>query len=190
MDQKNSEKKTMEKENGPIHLLKEEHQATLSKLERIERSLHSLLRPAGDLLPERVEIEKVLLRDLAIALEREMGPHFRKEEEGLFPILAEYIGKEYGPIEVMEREHEKILLAFQRWKKILPPFCRSAEPIDEGIRKAVIDPGLRLVDLLRQHIGKENQILFRISESALTPDEKKEVLYRMEATSRQMKKKD
>lgn len=180
------EKEQIEESNGPTEILKMEHQATLLKLDLIERSLQCLRRPMEETLPERVEIEKVLLRDLAAALENEIGPHFRKEEEALFPVLAEYIGKEYGPIEMMVREHEKIRSAFFSWRKALPSFCRSIEPIDEGIRKTVIDPGLRLIHTLRQHINKENQILFRISESTLTPDEKKAVLQRMGAASNEM----
>lgn len=171
----------IEESDGPTHLLKEEHRATLLKLELIERSLSYLRKPAEETLPDRVEIEKVLLKDLAVALEKEIGPHFRKEEEALFPVLAEYIGKEYGPIEVMVREHEKIRAAFFTWKKALPSFCRSIAPIDDGIRKAVLDPGLRIVHLIRLHINKENQVLFKLSESSLTEEEKKKVTARMQS---------
>lgn len=179
----------MTKSEGPTDLLKEEHQETLLKLELMECALLYLRRPIEETTPERVEMEKTTLKDLAIALDKEIGPHFKKEEEALFPVLAEYIGKEYGPIEAMLHEHAKILTALQRWKKILPSFCRSSHSMDAGIRKAIIEPGLRLVDLLRQHISKENQILFQISESSLTSDEKREVLHRM-TTPKQVKKND
>ncbi len=172
---------------GPTHLLKEEHRGTLLKLELLERALLYLLRPAEETTLERVEIEKDLLKDLAVALDKEIGLHFRKEEEALFAILADYIGKEYGPIEVMLREHEKLCAAFVRWKKIVSPFCRSGAPIDEAVRKVVLDPGLRLVNLLRLHIQKENQILFEISESSLTGEEKKEVIRRIHAISAEEK---
>lgn len=183
-----SKPNTVEESGSPTHLLQEEHQATLLKLELIERSLSYLRQPAEESVPERVEIEKVLLKDLAVALEREIGPHFRKEEEALFPVLAEYIGKEYGPIEVMVREHEKIRSAFLPWKRALPAFCRSIEPIDEAIRKAVLDPGLRIVQLIRLHINKENQILFKLSESSLTEEEKKKVTARMQTITHDLRR--
>lgn len=179
MEQKNRAKEQIEESSGPTQILKMEHQAAMLKLELIERSLQYLRRPLKETLPERVEIEKVLLKELTVALEREIGTHFRKEEEGLFPVLAEYIGKEYGPIEMMVREHEKIRAAFFTWKKALPSFCRSIAPIDEGIKKAVLDPGLRIVHLIRLHINKENQVLFKLSESSLTEEEKKKVTARM-----------
>lgn len=188
MEQKNPEKEKIEESDGPTQVLKVEHQAVLLKLELIERSLQYLRRPPTETLPERVEIKKVLLKDLAVVLEREIGTHFRKEEEALFPVLAEYIGKEYGPIEMMVREHEKIRSAFLPWKKALPSFCRSIEPIDDGIRKAVLDPGFRIIHLIRLHIDKENEILFRISESVLTETEKKKVTARMQTLTEEMRR--
>lgn len=169
--------------DGPTDLLKEDHRGTLLKLELMEHALLYLRQSAEEVTPERVKIEKKLLKDLSVALDKEIGLHFKKEEEALFPVLAEYIGKEYGPIEAIIREHEKICAAFLHWKKIAPAFCRSDAPIDEAVRKAVIDPGLRLVSLLRQHMEKENQILYEISETSLTGDEKKEVMRRIRALS-------
>lgn len=190
MEQRGLEVDKKEESDGPTQVLKEEHQATLLKLNLIERSLSYLRKPAEETLPDRVEIEKALLRDLAVALEKEIGPHFRKEEEALFPVLAEYIGKEYGPIEMMVREHEKIRSAFFTWKKVLPSFCRSIAPIDEGIRKAVLDPGLRIVHLIRLHINKENQVLFKLSESSLTEEEKKKVTARMHSITEALQAKE
>lgn len=181
MERKELKAEESEKRAGPIDLLREEHQATLLKLELAERALRYLLRPTSETTPERVEVEKRLLKDLAVALERELRPHFRKEEEGLFPILAEYIGKEHGPIEAMLHEHLKIIAALLPWKKGVTFFHAGAGPIDDGIKKKLLDPGIEIVQLIRVHMNKENQILFKISESSLTPEEKEKVLSRMRA---------
>lgn len=178
----------MRKGSGPIDLLKEEHRAALLKLELIERSLHYLCKAPGETLPERIEIEKSLLKDLSLSLEREIGPHFRKEEEALFPILAEYIGKEHGPIEAMLHEHDKIWSAFLPWKRSLAELCRSADRIDDEARKAVLDPGLRIVQLIRLHINKEDLVLFKVSESSLTKEEKNRVTARMRAINEELGK--
>ncbi len=181
MEQKENGNKMVEESREPTELLKQEHQATLLKLELMERSLGYLRSPHKETALERTEMEKTLLKDLANALEKELGSHFRKEEEALFPVLAGYIGREHGPIDVMIHEHERILSVFSHWKKVLPPFCRSMEPVDEGIRKAVIDPGLKLIGLLRQHIGKEDQVLFKISEASLSDQEKKDLMEKLTA---------
>jgi hemerythrin-like domain-containing protein len=178
----------MEEKQSPTKLLKEEHQAILLKLELMEYFLQYLRAPFED-SPERIEAEKALLRDLAFSLEKGIGPHFRNEEEALFPILAEYLGREHGPIDAMIHEHEKIRGAFFHWKKSLPSLCTETEPMDEAFRRMVIDPGLKIVGLFRQHIKKEDQILFEISESSLTGEEKKEVIDRMRAISSDLQKK-
>lgn len=169
----------MEERQSPTQLLKEEHQAILLKLDLMEYFLQYLRAPLEETSPERADAEKVLLKDLAFSLEKGIGPHFRKEEEALFPILAEYVGKEHGPIEAMVHEHEKIRAAFLHWKKMLPSLCRGTGPMDEAFHRTVIDPGLKIVSLFRRHISKEDQILFEISESSLTEEEKKEVIDRI-----------
>lgn len=179
----------MEEKQSPTQLLKEEHRATLLKLELMEHSFQYLRAPLEETTPERVEIEKILLRDLFFALEKEIGPHFRKEEEALFPILAEYVGNKHGFIEAMVHEHGKIRAAFLHWKKVFPSLCRSREPIDEALRRTVIDPGLRIINLIRQHNNKEDRILFEVSESSLTEEEKKEVIDRMRTISSDLQKK-
>lgn len=174
---------------SPTRLLKEEHQAILLKLDLMEYFLQYLRAPFEETPPERAEDERALLKDLAFSLEKKIGPHFRKEEEALFPILAEYVGKEHGPIEAMVHEHEKIRVAFLHWKKSLPFLHPGTEPMDEAFRRTIIDPGLKIVALFRRHISKEDQILFELSESTLTEEEKKEVIDRMWAISSGLQKK-
>lgn len=180
MERKELKVEASEKRAGPIDLLREEHQATLLKLELAERALQYLLRPASETTPERVEVEKMLLKDLAVALERALRPHFRKEEEGLFPILAEYIGSEHGLIEAMLHEHAEIFAGFFSWKKALFRFCGEARPAGGELRKEVFDQGLRIVSMIRLHIHKENHVLFKVSEVSLTKEEEKEVMVRMQ----------
>lgn len=184
------ENEVFEKERGPTDLLKEDHRSTLLKLELMERALRYLLSPPAETTPERVEAEKTLLRDIANGLEREMPPHFRKEEEGLFPILAEYIGKEHGLIEAMRHEHAKIWSAFFLWKKALFRFCDALGPIDEAVRTGALDAGLAIASLIRLHISKENHVLFKISESSLTEEEKEKVMGRMQGISETVRKRD
>jgi len=176
-----------EKETGPTDFLKEDHRATLLKLELTERALRYLLSSPAETTPEQVEVEKILLRDLANGLEREMPPHFRKEEEGLFPILAEYIGSEHGLIEALRHEHAEIRSTFFPWKKRFFRFCEEIGPIDEALRKGVVDAGLRIVSLIRLHIYKENHVLFKISEASLTKEEKREVVVRMRGIMEEMR---
>ncbi|HLG21789.1 MAG TPA: hemerythrin domain-containing protein [Candidatus Manganitrophaceae bacterium] len=155
--------------------LKDEHRATLLKLELMERALKYLQRGPENNIPERTEVEQALLNDLVGALKRGIGLHFQKEEEALFPILAEYTGKEYGPIEVMLHEHEKIRSAFAEWEKTLAAYENLGLRREEAL-SVILDAGFKLIDLIRAHIGKEDQIIFRICEAFLSEDERKQVI--------------
>lgn len=161
--------------NAPTQHLREEHKAFLLKLDLLDRSLRYLQGASGDVLPERMEVEQTLLQDLVLALERDIGPHFQKEEEALFPVLANYIGKEHGPIEVMIHEHKKIREIFGNWKKNLLEFYQGVGFRREGMFKALSESGFEFTRFLRHHINKEDQILFKICQEALTAEEKRQV---------------
>ena len=164
---------------NPVQILENEHRAILVKLELMERALQRLQKGPEETVPEQVETEKALLKERVTVLERRLGLHFQKEEEALFPILAEYVGKEHGPIEAMLHEHEKIRSVIDAWGKILPVFCEITGPVGMGMLKAVSESGFEAIHLIRQHISKENQILFRICEASLSEEEKRRVLEKM-----------
>lgn len=167
--------------DSPTRILKYEHEAALLKLELMQRALQYLQGTPGDTVPERIEVERALLKDLVGALEETIRPHFQKEEEALFPILAEYIGKEHGLIEVMLHEHQKIRSVFDALKGNLQDFGGSAGPVEEGRLKIILMSGFEAVRLLRSHIGKENEVLFKICETSLSEEEKKEAVRKMKA---------
>ncbi|HZR45374.1 MAG TPA: hypothetical protein VFA47_01625, partial [Candidatus Manganitrophaceae bacterium] len=76
--------------------------------------------------------------------------------------------------------HAEIRSTFLPWKKRFFRFCEEIGPIDEELRKGLVDAGLRIVSLIRLHIYKENHVLFKISEASLTKEEKREVVVRMQ----------
>ena len=170
-------------DKNPIQTLENEHRTILVKLELMERALGCLQKGPEEDAPERVETEKELLKELVAALERELGLHFQKEEEALFPILAEYVGKEHGPIEVMFHEHQKIRSVLDTWGKIFPVFCEVTRPVGMGMLKAILKSGFEAIHLIRQHFSKENQILFRICETSLSEEEKRRVMEKMKTMS-------
>ena len=85
------------------------------------------------------------------------GCHHKKEEGVLFTALVDAgMTKEEGPIAVMLAEHDQGR-AFTRGMRA------AAERLEAGesaARADVVRNALGYVDLLRQHIGKEDQVLF------------------------------
>ena len=81
------------------------------------------------------------------------GCHHRKEEQVLFPALAQAgLPVENGPIGVMLHEHETGRQLVRALADDGPSFTTAAADFDE---------------LLRAHINKENMILFRMADRLL-----------------------
>lgn len=157
----------------PIKTLKIEHLETVQRLQMIERSLQYLESLPSRTALKRCKIEQSRLRTWVNTLEARMTLHFLMEEEGLFPTLSEYIGKEHGPIEVMLEEHVAIRSILSEWKHevgILSQFLSG--PVRDACLKRVIELGDEAIRRLRLHIDKENQILFKITEASLSDEEK------------------
>ena len=95
--------------------------------------------------------------------------HHGKEEDILFPTLVNHgMSKEGGPIAVMLHEHE---LGRDHIKSLSSAF----EDLKEGNKAALenIVSGTRsYIELLRNHIEKENNILFMMADKVL--DEKEQ----------------
>ncbi len=119
--------------------------------------------------PDPGDLEKVvfLIRNYAD------GFHHEKEEQLLFPKLGEKgFRTDQGPVAVMLHEHvqgrefvkgmaEAIALYRIGQMDALGKVYRNMEGY---------------VNLLRSHIGKENQVLFRMADQMLTPAEQEELL--------------
>lgn len=165
----------------PIEILKQEHHVTLQRLDMIERTLQYLESLPSRTALKRCKIEQSRLRDWVDELSQRMSLHFLMEEEALFPILAEYIGKEHGPIEVMLQEHANIKSLLSKWKSAVRELCKLDGPARDGALRMVTGAGYQTIAQLRLHISKEDQILFKICEVSLSDQEKKIVSQKLQA---------
>ncbi|MFQ5665253.1 MAG: hemerythrin domain-containing protein [Candidatus Binatia bacterium] len=98
-------------------------------------------------------------------LEHEVGEHFTIEEEALFPVLARHLGETHGPLAVMRAEHAQ--------------FRELATALRNALDAADVDGqhahGRALIELLRAHIAKEDNVLFPMASRLLSPEEQREV---------------
>ena len=103
--------------------------------------------------------------------------HHAKEEDHLFPLLAQRgIPQGNGPLGFMLREHE---IGRQHVAAVREALPRAAQG-DSAARQAVRSEALAYVELLRQHIMKENQVLFMLAEHTLTSHDKEELYKRFQ----------
>lgn len=103
--------------------------------------------------------------------------HHGKEEEIFFPALEMAgIPKEGGPIGVMLQEHDQ-MRAFMRGLAGAVDRHRSG---DSGAVPEILRHANDYAVMLRGHIDKENQVLFKMAGMHLSPEEEKELADRFE----------
>lgn len=139
------------------NVLREEHQLIL----RVIGALESLLNhgaEAGDYNFDALERCASFFRLFADAC------HHGKEEDLLFPELeACGIPRDGGPIGVMLAEHQQGRAFVKQMLEHLP----QARTGDTSAIKALIEAGRGYIDLLRQHIDKEDNVLFMMADRVM-----------------------
>jgi len=146
-------------------ILMEEHRVIERVIDALETAVHRLRD--GDLMPPAIFIQAAeFIKGFAD------GCHHSKEEGVLFPAMqAAGVPSEGGPIGVMLAEH-------QQGRQFTSAIRAAAEKLaagDADARAELIRSALQYVELLRQHIAKEDNILFPMAERALQGSAQTEV---------------
>ncbi|MBL8756358.1 MAG: hemerythrin domain-containing protein [Planctomycetes bacterium] len=138
-------------EPDPIDVLLGEHRTILQVLDEVERESRRL-EAAGAL-------REVFWRDLLRFVDEfDAGLHHRKEEALLFPALERAgLASDSGPTAVLRDEHRRI----QFWRD------RLERAVVGRDRLRVTSSVASFIDLVRNHVLKENQILFPLARRLL-----------------------
>jgi regulator of cell morphogenesis and NO signaling len=149
------------------HIVRVHHQRVRRELPRLNAMAHKLAAKSGRCAPELKKIEALLEE-----LQAEMFSHIEKEEQILFPFIAqmdEYLPGSCSPtqacfrsvaqpIAMMEREHESANHTVAQIRSLThgfkPPVwaCTTHIAFFSGLRAFEID--------LTQHVHLENDVLF------------------------------
>jgi hemerythrin-like domain-containing protein len=99
--------------------------------------------------------------------------HHFKEEKVLFPALEEHgIPRDGGPVGMMLLEHEE----GRSYVRGMAAALVQIEEGDPSAANALFDNAKQYVRLLREHIQKEDEILFRMADEVISADEQKQLL--------------
>jgi hemerythrin-like domain-containing protein len=103
--------------------------------------------------------------------------HHFKEEQVLFPAMEEHgVPREGGPIGMMLTEHEE----GRGYVKTMMAALTLAEARNEAAKDTLLENAGAYLRLLREHIQKEDEILFRIADDVIPADEQKALLQSFE----------
>ncbi|MFY9941690.1 MAG: hemerythrin domain-containing protein [Desulfobacterales bacterium] len=137
--------------------LKNEHRG----IEQMLRVLSAISEKVGRGASLHAEHMDGIMEFLAVFVDK---CHHGKEEEFLFPALeAAGVPREGGPIGVLLNEHEQGRQLVAQLKGFVVG-CRSGDPqAGAGIQRVAKE----YVDLLNQHIAKEDNVLFPMADAKL-----------------------
>ena len=106
-------------------------------------------------------------------------PHLRKEDEILFPALEEFLPREKGPLAVLRSELSSLREYFRSMRDAGDAlFAANASPeLAKGFQRS----GRATLQGLRDHIYKQDRILFPLVARFLWPELDARLLRQMEA---------
>jgi Uncharacterized conserved protein len=153
--------------NSATNILKEEHRI-------IERMLNVL-----DLVSRNIEkVDIKIFEKIFDFIENFIDKcHHRKEETVLFPNLEiRGIPKIGGPIGVMLMEHEEAKEYVNKLKVAVANYYSGDKKAKDQIIKYINE----YVFLLRQHIMKEDNVLFPMADNLISENENLEIIEKFE----------
>jgi hemerythrin-like domain-containing protein len=140
----------------PTEILKEEHENVLQKLDALGEIIGHL--------DKKVEFS-AKLEELASFFKTDFWVHFSKEEVALFPEMEEFIPRDGGPLGVMLSEHEDLRNTNTEFQQAVDLYLKDS---DNSEAKGMIQRhGAHFIGTLREHIDKENNILFMMADMHL-----------------------
>ena len=135
---------------NPLEVLRKEHDEVLRILNRLESNLNK-----KDILQSKNNIN---------LLQKEFNKHsLNKEEKVLFPEIEKFMPREGGPTGMMIIEHQDLTESIESFKQ-----TDNFENLNEI--------GNHIINLLREHIDKENNMLFMMADMHLDNRQKEIIL--------------
>ncbi len=165
---------------SPLAILEREHERTLETLSLLRGA--SLCLKLGALKPGTPIREKGIdhLSKVLDFFEKDLGLHFRREEEVLFPALEKHIGVEKSPTRLLLREHNEFWQYYDHLKEKLAELKRDGNEHNQAISAELEDISRHIGNLLPQHIKRENESLLPLASRLLAGKE-------LEATSQKLR---
>ena len=152
----------------PTQILSDEHRVIEGVLDAVEKLTRAPV--AGKLEPWKKALE--FFRHFADQC------HHYKEEKVLFPAMeAHGIPREEGPIGMMLQEHEN-------GRAHVRAMISALEQVEAGNRTAsdsLLENARAYLAMLREHIQKEDDILFRMADEAIPEAEQRQLVDKFEA---------
>jgi hemerythrin-like domain-containing protein len=150
----------MEIIKNPIHKMRCSHKQVLKQIEKLEQATITF-RDGGSVQNMILSLDGFLLFEKI-----ELAIHLKDEEEALFPVLRAngHLGKE---IEEILGEHDYLYTTIELLKLMKHTDGKSAKYVQKKLED--------IAGTLRDHIWKEDNVIFKIAEEMLSAEDMNEV---------------
>lgn len=150
---------------NPTAILRDEHENVLRKLDSL-----------GDAISRMGEDEAPSdsLKELASFFSIELPIHLTKEEQALFPEIERFIPRNAGPTGVMWVEHDDLRTTLETLRPLIDRYFE--DPRNPEVKGDIHRHSAHFIGLLREHIDKENNILFMMADMHLDRGQKDTVI--------------
>ena len=152
----------------PTEILSNDHKVVLEKLKLMEQTINNL---------KSTNVKNVLT-DLKTFLRKEADLHFKKEEAALFPEMEKFIPRDESPIGQMLLEHEDLYKYEDNFIRGVDLF--SKDESNGEAQKLIRENGNSFINLLREHIYKEDNMLFMMADMHLEEDQINAIMKKFE----------
>jgi len=161
--------------NTPLDILKREHNRILENLGLLHGA--SLCLTLGNLTPQSAIREKGTehLSKVLDFFDKDVGLHFRREKEILFPALEKHLGVEKSPTRLLLEEHGQVWQWYDQLKEKLVVLQEDGTKPSDAVPAQVQDLSSHIEHLLREHIKKEDESLLPLATSLLSEKELEEI---------------
>lgn len=153
--------RTEDTAKDPLARFEAEHREVLGELDLLEEVVNAL--EAGESLDQHAMKAQVVLSFLEGTVQR----HNHCEEQALFPLI-----RDQAPTSTFENDHSILRSLERELEEALAP------PEDCA---AVVKTCRRIIDILRDHIDREDKVLFPMARKLLGTDGLARVAERVEA---------
>jgi regulator of cell morphogenesis and NO signaling len=155
------------------HLLQEHERAR-----RITEALETLVESLAE-DPQWTPTRTAAFEEIRHSLARDLCRLIRKENELLYPLLEPHFERDSGPLANLRAEHS----ALNQQCRIL---CEAATQLSAGhpslpALKEFQTFGRGVVEVLRDHLYKEERVLFPMAARLLSAEQNAELLRRMQS---------
>lgn len=166
-----------------LQFFMDEHKVTMKKIDDLETTLIEIKK-------EGVNKERnKRLGEFFEFLDDKIVSHNLKEERILFPYIHDRMidNGEYGKgpvpdtaVDMLENDHIKMMELASLTFSLMGISSRITDPVSNALlTDTAIEQGLSLVELLRLHIFREDNVVFPLAHKYLTPDDFDEIAGKM-----------